>query len=200
MRISQPGDQMIHLPPEDLKFNDNVVFTFPTQLCCNCGARTDLHIVRQDTRKTSYLFAGGSEITFSLPLSFCAACAPSAKRRAKNIAHRVLGLIVAFAVTALAQIIIGDLILESPSLAKYLVDVSLLGATGFNAAWIMIGRPKGQQTSYFQPVRIRALKREFVSGIVTAIGFAFTNDDYARAFSTMNQTAMNANVLTVTQA
>src|SRR5689334_11074908 len=131
MHISQPGDQMIHLPPEDLKFNDNVVFTFPAHLCCNCGARNDLTVVKQDTRKTSYLFAGGSEITFFLPLPFCAACAPSAKRRPKNVAHRVLGFIVAFAVTALALIIIGDLVLENPSLAKYLVEISLLSATGF---------------------------------------------------------------------
>jgi len=188
---------MIDLPLGKLKFNDDVDFSFPTSLCCNCGNRTGLTLVEQDTRRTTYMVAGGTEITFKLPLPFCEECLPSSKRRPKNFVHRALGFLLSFGVAALALIIAGEAVFDSPAIAKYLVPFSLLFATCTTGAWIAVGRPRGTQTSYFQPVRIPKLKREFVSGIVTAIGFSFTNREYARAFAKENSEAIAKRVVNV---
>ena len=60
--------------------------------------------------------------------------------------------------------------------------------------------PATGQSSYFQPVRIPQLKREFLSGAVTAIGFSFTNREYAAAFSQLNREAIARKQLLVTGA
>lgn len=191
---------MLEIPLGALKFNDDVLFIFPNQLCCNCGAKSGLQVIEQDTRRTRYLVAGGTEQTFRLPLPFCPDCAPSAKRRPKNIAHRALGFLLSFAVAALVLIVIGDLVLHSAALANYLLPLSLALAAMATLVWIAISRPKGKQTSYFQPVRIPKLKQEFVSGAVTAIGFSFSNTDYARAFISANRRAIEKKVVTVERA
>ncbi len=189
---------MIDIPLGILKFNDGVEFSFPNNLCCNCGKHTRLKLVEQDTRRTTYLFGGGTELTFKLPLPFCEDCTSSAKRRPKNLFHLALGFLLSFAVAALALIIVGDLVFNNPAFAKYIAHASLLIAACITAAWMVLTKPKGQQTSYFQPVRIPKLKREFVSGAITAIGFSFTNHDYARAFTSANQAAIERKVVSVT--
>lgn len=191
---------MLGIPLGNLKFSDDVKFVFPDQPCCNCGSKSALRIVEQDTRLTTYMLGGGTEQTFRLPLPFCPDCIHSARRRPKNLAHRVLGFLVSFGVAALSLIVIGDLVLHSPALAQYIVPLSLGLATATTLAWIAKTKPKGKQTSYFQPVRIPSLKREFVSGIVTSIGFAFTNIDYARAFAGANLRAIANKAVTLEQA
>jgi len=188
---------MLEIPLGTLKFNDDVQFVFPNEPCCNCGAKSGLQIIEQDTRRTSYMVGGGTEQTFRLPLPFCPDCIPSATRRPKNIVHRGLGFLVSFGVATLSLIIIGDLVFHSPALAQYLIPLSLAFATFTTLAWIALTKPKGKQTSYFQPVRIPKLKREFVSGTVTAIGFSFSNKDYARAFASANRYAIDKKAVTV---
>jgi hypothetical protein len=51
-------------------------------------------------------------------------------------------------------------------------------------------RPNGKQTSFYQPVRISELNREFVSGSIRKIGFGFTNPAYLREFSQANAQAL----------
>jgi hypothetical protein len=85
-------------------------------------------------------------------------------------------------------------------MARYIVPVALLFAACASLAWFAIGRPRGGQTSHFQPVRIPTLKREFVSGVVTAIGFSFTNKQYARAFYQANKAAVEQGVVSIAQA
>ncbi len=63
----------------------------------------------------------------------------------------------------------------------------------------MIYQPaEGKKTSYFQPVRIKKLKRELLPGTVTAIHFAFTNTEHARAFANKNQAAIRNNKVEAT--
>lgn len=62
---------------------------------------------------------------------------------------------------------------------------------------VIRSKPKGEQTIYFQPVRIGKLKRKFVSGTVTGIRLAFTNREYARAFVRENQNAINRKTVEV---
>ena len=191
---------MTEIPLGKLKFNEDVEFVFPTGLCCNCGVKAGLRLVEQDTRRTSYMVGGGTEITFKLPLPFCEECAPSAARRPKNVVHRLMVFVGSFGASALALIVLGDLVFESPAMAKYLVPISLLLAAFVTGTWIAASRPRGAQTSYYQRVRIPVLMREFISGVVTGIGFAFTNRDYARAFGGANGKAVMQGVVSITRA
>lgn len=184
---------MLTIPLGKVKFAKDVVFSFPASLCCNCGATGNLKIIEQDTRQTKYFILGGTELTFRLPLPFCADCAASAKRRPRSVVHYALLSLAVFWLTFFGLILVGDVVMTIPVLNQYLVAISI----GFTALLIglllIVSRPKGKQTSYFHPVRIKKLKREFVSGTVTAIHFAFTNPDYARAFSNENQAAIRQN-------
>ncbi len=184
---------MLTIPLGNVKFAKDVVFSFPVSLCCNCGATGNLKIIEQDTRQTKYFILGGTEMTFRLPLPFCPGCAASAKRRPRSIVHYSLLALFVFWATFFGLIVAGDVMLSMPMLSQHLVAIS----AGFTALLIglllIVSRPKGKQTSYFHPVRIRKLKREFVSGTVTAIRFAFTNPDYARVFANENQAAIRNN-------
>jgi hypothetical protein len=188
---------MLEIPLGKLKFNEEVEFVFPNRPCCNCGTTSGIQIVEQDTRRSTYMIGGGTEITFRLPLPFCPDCKPSAKRRPKNIVHRILGFLIAFGLTSLLLMIIDDLVLGSMVLSKNLLPISLSVAAAATLTWVALGRPKGRQSSHFQPVRIPVLKREFLSGTVTGIGFAFTNKDYARLFTVANRKAIEKKVVSV---
>ncbi len=190
----------MHIPLGTLKFRDGVVFQFPNHLCCNCGAKADLKVLSQDTRRTTYLVAGGTETTFQLPLPFCSRCAPSAKRRPKNIVHRLLLFALAWVLGFAGLILLGELGFLPTSLAGHLSVIAGALAAVSTAAVILLARPATGQSSYFQPVRIPQLKREFLSGAVTAIGFSFTNREYAAAFSQLNREAIARKQLLVTGA
>ena len=180
----------MHIPLGTLKFREGVEFQFPSHLCCNCGSTVDLKVLSQDTRSTTYLVAGGTETTFQLPLPFCSRCAASAKRRPKNIVHRFLLFALAWVLWFAGLILLGELGILPPSLAGRLSFISGVLAVSTTAAVVFLARPAAGQTSYFQPVRIPQLKREFLSGAVTAIGFSFTNREYAAAFSQLNKDAI----------
>jgi hypothetical protein len=180
----------MHIPLGTLKFSEGVEFGFPNHLCCNCGIKSGLHIIEQDTRRTSYMIAGGTETTFQLPLPYCDVCTPSASRRPKNVVHRILLFVLAFAVSFAVLLLAGEFSVKGELLAKYLTPLALFFAAIVTLGIILPSRPKSGQTSYFQPVRIPTLKREFLSGTVTAIGFSFTNKDYAQAFKQANKDAI----------
>lgn len=184
---------MLTIPLGKVKFAKDVAFSFPASLCCNCGATANLKIVEQDTRQTKYFILGGSELAFRLPLPFCPGCAASAKRRPRSVVHYVLLSLFVFWLIFFGLIVAGDVVLPMPALSPYLVAISAVIAALLIGLLLIISRPKGKQTCYFHPVRIKKLKREFVSGTVTAIHFAFTNPDYARAFTNDNQAAIRQN-------
>ncbi|MBP5987161.1 MAG: hypothetical protein KA538_08235 [Azonexus sp.] len=190
----------MHIPLGNLTYREGVDFGFPEHLCCNCGGKHDLQVIEQDTRRTTYLLAGGTETTFRLPLPFCPRCAPSAKRRPKNFVHRLLQFALAFGLSFLALLVLGEFHPDSTVLAKYLIPLSLFFAVIVMAVVVMRTRPLPGQSSYFQPVRIPVLKREFLSGAVTGIGFAFTSADYARAFRQLNKEAIGRKQVSVERA
>jgi hypothetical protein len=150
-----------------------------------------LEIVEQDTRQAKYFVLGGTEISFRFPLPFCASCSRSAKRHPKTIFHRALVFLIAFGAAFLGLIVVGDVMLSIPGLSQHLTVIAFAIATLITGLLIIRSKPKGKQTSYFQPVRINKLKREFVSGKVTGIRLAFTNREYAGAFAHANQAAVN---------
>ena len=180
----------MHIPLGTLQFRDGVEFSFPNHFCCNCAAQDGVRVVVQDTRRTTYLLAGGTETTFQLPLPFCPRCAASAKRRPKNAVHRFLLFALAFALWFGGLVALGLLDVLPRAFADHLAPLTALLALGTVAAAVFMSRPRAGQSSYFQPVRIPKLRQEFVSGAVTAIGFSFANPAYAKAFSQANKEAI----------
>lgn len=189
---------MINVPLGQLKFADGLEFSFPTSMCCNCGTTSGLSVLRQDTRQTTYLGVGGTEITFQLPLPFCTTCARSAKRRVKSLIDRLLMFALMFGATFLGLIILGE-VYSLPQLSEYLITLSAVVATALTVTLVLVARPKGNQTSYYQPVRISKLKREFISGKVVGIRFRFSNNDYAQLFSSHNQEPIRSKLVEVEQ-
>lgn len=182
---------MINIPMGEVALHEEVAFNFPPSNCCNCGTRKDVRVIAQDTRRTTYLGAGGTEITFQLNLPFCPVCVPSAKRRPKSLVHHALMFAVGFGAVFLGLIILGDVVYSIPALSKYLLPLSLLGAALIMGITLLVSQPKTRQTSYYQPVRISRLKREFVSGKVVGIRFFFSNRNYAALFERHNQQAIS---------
>lgn len=180
-----------------LKFKEGVEFSFPQHLCCNCGVKKGVSLVEQDTRRTTYLLAGGIETTFRLPLPFCTNCVSSAKRRPKNMVHRILLLTLSFALWFAALVLMGVLSVLPSVFADYMAHIAGALAILTTLGVVLLSRPEKGQSSYFQPVRIPTLKKEFLSGEVTAISFSFTNKEYARAFHLVNKEAITNKYLIV---
>jgi len=183
------------IPLGQVRFAQSVAFSFPATMCCNCGATNNLKIVNQDTRRSSYFLLAGTELTFQLPLPFCPACTATAKRRPRSVTHYALLALLVFGAAFLGLMILGDVVMNLPALTKNLMSLSVLTTALVIGLMLILSRPKGKQTSAFQPVRIKKLKREFVSGTITAIAFAFTNRAYARAFVEANPVAVRSKVV-----
>jgi hypothetical protein len=182
------------------EFADGLGFGFPQEKCCNCGGTDSLKTIDQDTRVTRFFFAGGSELTFKLPLPFCPACIKSAKRRPASLFKKFLVFVVVFGVLVLALTLVGEFVFPNKLSADHIIYISLGVSAVFTFAFYLSRKPAGQQSSYYQPVRISGLKREFVSGVIKKMTFYFTNIAYAGDFTALNQELINANLIEVKTA
>jgi hypothetical protein len=66
--------------------------------------------------------------------------------------------------------------------------------------WFIIRCGGPAQTSYYQPVRIKKLDREFVSGAIKKIRFGFTNTEYLRDFNKANAQALKAGSISASKS
>lgn len=171
--------------PITVPFNDGLSYRFPTDLCCNCGREDNLAVRVQDTRLTRFLLFGGSEYTFSLPLTFCGACARSAARRPVTLLHGLLVLMLVFFLM-LALVLVAGMALESAWLLEQ--GPMICGALAVVAvvAWYGSRRPRYPQSTFYQPVRVTGVKAKFVSGRTRGLRLAFTNASYRRKFELLN--------------
>ncbi len=181
---------IIPLGNKPLKFNDGVTFTFPTDICCNCGTSTGLSLVQQDSRCDKAGLGSFTEFTFRLTLPFCAPCAPSGKRRSVRVAERGLVAVGVFGAAAACFLLLPESLQGNSTVQQLILPFAGVVAAAVTVAWVALTRPHGEQSSYFQPVRLLQVKGELLSGSVKAIHFAFTNEDYRRAFEAVNSEAI----------
>jgi len=80
--------------------------------------------------------------------------------------------------------------MDQAFLGGYDFWVALGVATALAAAFYSTRRPRGTQTSYYQPVRIRKLRQQFLSGEVTGIVLGFTSGPYLQRFRDANPTLL----------
>lgn len=182
------------------KLASGLIFEFPQKRCCNCGKTDFLQTIDQDTRLTRFFFGGGSELTFKLPLPFCPDCTITAKRRPGSFFKKVLVFLVTFGVLVLALTLVGEFLFLNRLLPDHIIFISLGVSAAFTFTLYFIRKPIGQQTTYYQPVRISGLKQEFVSGAIKKITLYFTNNAYARDFTTVNQELIKDNLVAVKTA
>jgi hypothetical protein len=154
-------------------------------------------MVAQDTRVTRYLIAGGSEVIFQLPLPFCPGCLKSARRRPGGVFHKLLVFIVTSFACALGLLMSDDALGHSTFIVEHVVAISAVVALTITALIFGLRRPSGNQTSYYQPVRITKLRQTFLAGRIQGIRFAFTNPLYASEFSRLNAVAIQQRLLEV---
>jgi hypothetical protein len=181
--------------------NPAATFVFPQLRCCNCGTTSGISTQHQDTKVTRYFMLAGTEITFELPLPVCRDCSATLERRVPTLFHKFLVVAVVTAAVFLALIMA---LSQYSSRVPFITDnlfvssvvISLIGVLSFYS----LRRPNGKQTSFYQPVRIRKLDREFVSGSIRKIGFGFTNPVYLREFSQANAQALRAGLVSATQS
>lgn len=171
-----------------IAFRGDVQFRFPDHLCCNCGTEgQDVAVIAQDTKQTKYFLAGGTELTIKLLLPFCPRCEPSSRRRPKSLLNWLL-IFIAF----LGAFLLILVFTEHPVLGQHPLSFSTVFAALSIASISALMRPRPGQSSYFQPVRIRKLYQEFLSGDVKKIRFGFSQPRYATAFVNLNQESIKA--------
>ena len=181
--------------------NPAATFVFPQSRCCNCGTTSGVSIQSQDTRVTRYFLFAGTEITFELLLPVCRDCADSLERRVPTLFHKLLVVALVTPVVSLGLIME---LLQRPSGVPFITDHVFVSSVLISVIVVLLfyalRRPIGKQTSFYQPVRISKLDREFVSGAIRKIGFGFTNPMYLREFSRANAQAVKAGLVSATKS
>lgn len=162
------------------------------QRCCNCARPRDVTLLETPYAISKSAVAFSVTWSGSLPLPYCDACAPSATRRA---AQRGQNLTIAL----VGGMVAAGLLVQA-GLAPASGDTVLLGwlvAMGVvygGLKWWADSRPRlPGQTSYYQPVRVRALKQTF-GGKVIGLKLDFTSSVFEREFQVANEPAYRAGI------
>jgi hypothetical protein len=179
-----------------IQVNENISLNFPTDSCCNCGTNHDIQILYQDTRLTRFMGWGGSEYTLKFPLPFCPRCMPTAHRRPPTNLKRFLVVALLFVGFLFLFTIVG-IGLQVNWLLENAWVLSTVIAVIVGVAWYATRRVTLSQTSYYQPIRIKGMKQEFLSVKVKTITLVFTNSTYSQQFITANGEAMQSGTVQV---
>lgn len=162
----------------------------PQFFCCNCGDAQDIRAVGTPLVARGRTFRRAPVLELDLP--YCPRCVKSARRievgRAKKgviagVLAGSLGL-VAMA-TPLASALGGFAFVVTGAV----VFLAVLGSYAMQ-------KPRGNQTSYHQPVRLTRLKRHR-DGRFAALTLSFSHPRYARTFANENAEAISRGTLHV---
>jgi hypothetical protein len=182
----------------NLPIKSEVQLVAPMESCCNCGAATDVKPRLTDLRRMPLMGLAGTEIKLELPFPYCEACAATARRRLPSVIGVIaVSLLIAIAL-GMCWLFFGPQLSEEITtyvVAPVLVCMSFLIVLGF----FFLRKPSGEQTSYYQPVKLRATGHKWPADI-TGLELAFTNKEYAKAFASANQAAVAAKILKVSSA
>jgi hypothetical protein len=164
---------------QTIRFDLGDSLSFPQDECCNCGAIKNLDSLSVDvSRRASIgIITNTYILNFSLP--FCPECAKTARRQwGASLTDRIVELALCFHVLLLSgAFLIGD---------AHVLNFALIGAVGVVLIRVLLARPKGNQTSYFAPVRLFRLRRKMLRNEIKSIGLLFTNESYAQKFARRN--------------
>jgi len=177
---------------------------FPTAFCCNCGA-LDCQTEVQDTRVARYFGVKRSGTTFHFPVPICARCRRSLKRPPQGFFERLLLLVLCLAVASLFFVLLNYSVFYSEWLLRHVLVLAAVVAVIAFFLLTRLRRPKAPQTSFYQPVRIKAasIAVSHVEGDASGVTFmklAFTNADYLNVFQNANRAAIEAGSIAAVKA
>ncbi|RAP58201.1 hypothetical protein BTJ49_04265 [Oleiagrimonas sp. MCCC 1A03011] len=140
----------------------------------------------------------GTEMRFTLAFPYCASCAKTATRFPKGLGMKLLVGFAIFWALLLA------VVLAFPSFGTKLSGPALFAAVAILAGVLTLAifslrRARPPQTSYSQPVTLKAVKQTF-SGKIARLTLKFSNPDYAVRFSSLNQPFIDVGTLEVVHA
>jgi hypothetical protein len=184
-----------------VRINPEATFVFPQSRCCNCAATSGISTQDQNTKVTRYFLFAGTEITFEFPLPVCRDCSESLERRVPTLFHKFLVVaVITAAVFAILVMALSQISSRVPFITNNMFVSSVVISLILVFSFYSRCRPKGNQTSFYQPVRISNLDREFVSGSIRKIAFGFTNPAYLREFSQVNAQALKAGLVSASKS
>jgi hypothetical protein len=167
----------------------SVTMEFPLECCANCGSRGSVRVVDTEVRRTLFLLGGGSETTLRLPVPYCPTCEVTAARTPNGpLAKLLLSLLLSMAlmlVLSIAAATTGRALIPVEDPGTFYLTL-LVVSVGLVFAGYRLRRPRGTQTSWYQPVRLRKLRQRFVDGTITGIVIGFTCPAYLRCFAAAN--------------
>ncbi len=183
---------------------DSPKLGFPLAFCCNCGD-TNCMAEIQDTRVTRYFGFGGTETHFQLPLPVCAACRRSTRRRPQGFFAQLLILALAVCVFFLALLMIASMVILPEWLGAHLFGIGVGLGVSLLLLLLKLRRPKPPKTSFYQPVRIKAVNVRVTDvmegyGHVAYMKLAFTNREYLNVFVNANRDAIAAGHIAAVKA
>ena len=175
----------------------NIVF--PATRCCNCGSTMGLRTREQDTRAaqltTSFPISLEKQFGFRFTLPVCPGCEITLERPPLRLDEGVL----VYLTTTLTLVLIGFLI--SSLRAGLSLDLgfswSAVVALVLVATFYLMRRTLGDQTTYYQPVRVTKFEQNGYVPIVTQMSVAFTNYDYRDDFRDANRAVIDSGAVTV---
>jgi hypothetical protein len=140
-------------------------------------------------------------MTLSFPLAVCHQCLPTINRRPLSTLNKVFltALIIAGAATFVLMAVTTNQI-QNAFVQGHIWLVSILAGGGASALWFGLRRPRLSQTSFYQPVRVKKLKRKFRDGEIRSMTLGFTNEEYLEAFSQLNAGAIEKGFLKAVKA
>jgi hypothetical protein len=169
---------------------DDLTLRVPQYFCCNCGEAQDISPIATQLSVARFRVLG-SGMTLQLELPYCRRCASTSKREP-------VGLMKKWLIAGLLAMSVGLIAMITPfgsrigALAFYFTTAAILAVV---FAYYSLQRPRGKQTSYYQPVQLTQVKRQ--SGRVLALSLCFTHARYAQAFATANKEAISRGALQV---
>ncbi|MDR0674542.1 MAG: hypothetical protein LBF93_13030 [Zoogloeaceae bacterium] len=174
---------------QTIHFDSSDLLSFPQDECCNCGARKNLGTLSVDIPRRVSIGIITNIYHLNCPLPFCPECAKTAKRKwGASFADRIVEFVLSFIVLLfLGASVFGNA-------AKYF---ALIGSVSVVLIRISLARPKGNQTSYFVPVRLFRLRRKMLRNEIKSIGLLFTNDSYAQKFARKNAKSIESGFISI---
>jgi hypothetical protein len=172
-------------------------FNVPADACCNCGTTQGVSIKETPLKKTRYLLLGGTELRLTIDLPYCKKCSTTAGRFPVGIGTKLLVSFGVFWAIFLAAFLVPfD---WPPAMGNHLPALCGIMAIALTFGFYSLRKATPPQTSYYQPVTLKAVKRQF-SGDVVGVTLGCTHASFASKFSACNRDFVAAGTLMVTSA
>ncbi len=155
--------------------------------CANCFSQSELLPIESRLVLSRFLLLGAIELTQWANIPHCPDCTETASRTRHGLGMTFLLLLVLSVLCALLPAGASILVHPERSFDVYLWAGPFVALIAM-VVWYSTRKAAPGQTSYYQAVSLRAMKRKF-SGEVVHCTLSFTNSDYGQLFLASNPDA-----------